>query len=84
MLLLERLADRSFLEAIHASSLDPRKVRMMVRHFKSELAKIIPKVTKTILHGAQNTGASRAECLSDRALLAGPSSALLCLLAGQR
>ena len=84
VLLFERLVDRSFLEATYASSLNPTKVRMIARHFKSELAKIIPKVTKTVLHGAQSTRVRRAEYPSDRVLLAGPSSALLCLLAGQR
>ena len=59
--LLERLADRSFLEATYASSLDLIKVRMMAHYFKSELAKIIPKVTNTVLHGAQNTRLRRAE-----------------------
>ena len=45
---------------------------MMAHYFKSELAKIIPKLTNTVLHGAQNTRLRRAEYFSDRVLLAGP------------
>ena len=74
--LLERLVDRSFLEATCASSLGLLKVRMMESNFKSELAKIIPKLTKTVLHAMQNYRFLLNEAPNDRVRLAGTASTI--------